>query len=83
MEDRSESQVLDDLEKLCTSPGYVQALAFLVFRDCYVKYVEEAHTEDFLQNHDPEKLSRSEFCTLLGLLIRSDIDTTLPSALAI
>jgi hypothetical protein len=79
MTQRSESDVLKDLERLCTSPGYIHALSLLVLRDCYLSYSEEATPEDFLAMHNLEKLNRNEICTLLGLVIRQPVNKALPT----
>ena len=78
MLEKSEIAVLAELESLCTSPGYIHALAFLVFRDCYIRYAERMEIEDFLQRYSADKLIRSEFATLSGLMLRQEIDTKLP-----
>jgi hypothetical protein len=76
---RKEQDILDELATLCTSPGYVHAIAFLCFRDNIIRYQGEMTAEDMQQLSSPEHLLRTEISTLIGLLIKKDIDYTLPT----
>lgn len=78
MSQRSEFSVLQDLEALCTSPGYIHALCFLVFRDSYIRYSDQMSAEDFLETYSTDKLIRSEFATILGLIIRKPLNLSMP-----
>jgi hypothetical protein len=74
---RSEQEVLAELQALCTSPGYVHAVAALCFRDNMVIYTERVTEEDM--RFDPGRLLRTEINTLLGMMIKAPIDWTLPN----
>jgi hypothetical protein len=75
---RKEQDIFEDLASLCTSPGYVHTIVFLCFRDNIVPYHEQITAEDMLSLFSPERLLRTEISTLLGLLVKSDIDYKLP-----
>jgi hypothetical protein len=75
---RSEQEIFDELARLCTSPGYVHALAFLCLRDNVVRYQGEMTADDMKHMFSPEHLVRTEISTLVGLLIKADIDYALP-----
>jgi hypothetical protein len=76
---RSEQEIFQDLERLCASPGYVHALAFLCFRDNMVGFADKLELKDIQEMFSPDRLIRTETSTLLGLLVRSPIDFTIPS----
>lgn len=75
---RPEAEVLADLQTLCAQPGYIHALAYLCFRDNTIFYSEALTERDMQFMHSPERLSRTETSTLLGLSLKSPIDWTLP-----
>jgi hypothetical protein len=77
---RSEREVFDDLAALCTSPGYVHALAFLAFRDNYIGYSDELKAEDMMHLFSPQRLLQTEMSTLVGLAMRGPIQFDLPKA---
>src|SRR5271165_2474771 len=75
---RSEQTIFDDLAMLCSSPGYVHAIAYLCFRDNMVRYSGEMQAEDMQQLFSRTRLIRTEVSTLIGLVLRNDIDYSLP-----
>ena len=77
---RQEQDIFADLATLCTSPGYVHALAFLCFRDNMIPYHEQVTADDMRSLFSPERLLRTEISTLVGLLIKSSIDYDLPKS---
>ena len=77
---RAEQEIFEELALLCASPGYAHALAFLCFRDNIVRYQGEMTAEDMKNMFSPERLVRTEISTLLGLLIKTEIDYTLPDS---
>jgi hypothetical protein len=77
---RSEQEIFDDLGVLCTSPGYVHTISFLCYRYSIVRYKREMTVEDMLPTFSPKRLIRAEMSTLIGLLIKEDIDYSLPAA---
>jgi hypothetical protein len=42
---RPEQIIFDDLAHLCTSPGYVHALAYICLKDNFVGYVDTFSTK--------------------------------------
>lgn len=77
---RSEQEVFEELEQLCTSPGYVHALAHICFKDNFVSYAETGiSTDDLLQKYSWDRLIRSEITTLIGLLVKRPVDFSRPS----
>ena len=76
---RPEQTIFEDLAKLCSSAGYVHAIAYLCFRDNMIAYSGEMKSEDMQHLFSSTRLIRTETSTLTGLLIKSDIDYTLQS----
>ena len=70
---RSEQAIFDDLTKLCSSPGYVHAIAYLCFRDNVIRYSDELKPEDMQQLFSKSRLIRTEISTLIGLLLKAEI----------
>lgn len=77
---RPETEILDELQALCTSPGYVHALAHLCFRDNMVIFAGQLTERDLQKLHSPERLIRTEINTLLGLMIKAPVNWTLPGS---
>ena len=75
---RDESEIFSQLETLCTSPGYIHAIAYFCFRDNIVGYTNKMKVEDLLKQYSPERLVRSEISTLIGLACKSKIEINLP-----
>ncbi|GAA5218500.1 SEC-C metal-binding domain-containing protein [Corallincola platygyrae] len=80
---RSESEVFSELEQICTSQGYIHAIAYFCFRDNTLGYSDEPSPDDLLEQYSTEKLIRSEISTLIGLMTKEEIDFTLPSPKAL
>lgn len=76
---RSEPEVLAELTALCRRPGYVHAVAYLCFRDNMIIYTGAMKESDMRNMFSPSRLIRTEINTLLGLMIKEEIDWTLPS----
>lgn len=77
---RSEEAIFRDLSPICTSPGYVHALAYLCFRDSVIRYSDEIRTEEMDHLFSMEHLIRTERSTLVGLMVQQEIDWSLPNA---
>jgi len=75
---RSELEVFAELTALCRRPGYVHAVAFLCFRDNMIIYTGAMKESDMRNMFSPSRLIRTEINTLLGLMIKAEIDWTLP-----
>ena len=76
---RSEQAIFDELAELCVSPGYVHAIAYLCFRDNMIRYSGEMKAEDMQHLFSWGRLIRTETSTLIGLMLKRDIDYTLPA----
>src|SRR5437763_273703 len=77
---RLEQTIFDDLAILCSSPGYVHAIAYLCFRDNMVRFSGEMKPKDMQHVFSKTRLIRTELSTLIGLLLKKDIDYSLPDA---
>ena len=76
---RSEQEILNELANLCTSPGYAHAIAYLCSRDNMIHYSGEMKAEDMQHLFSKSRLIRTETSTLIGLMLKSPIDYTLPA----
>jgi|CXWL01.1.fsa_nt_gi hypothetical protein len=76
---RTEREVFADLTALCRRPGYVHALAYICFRDNVILHTGDMEETDIRKMFSPSRLIRTEINTLLGLMIKANIDWTLPS----
>ena len=74
---RSEQAIFDDLASLCTSLGYIHAVAAICFRDNFVTFADEFKAEDLLPWFSQRCLIRTETTTLIGLMMRTPINFTL------
>lgn len=77
---RAEQEIFDDLAKLCSSPGYVHAIAYFCFRDNMIHYSGDMKPEDMQHLFSKTRLIRTEISTLVGLLLKNEIDYSLPTA---
>jgi len=72
---RSEQAIIAELATLCVSPGYANVIASFCFRDNIVKYSGEGlKADDYLNLHSPNRLNRPEISTLIGLMLKADLD---------
>lgn len=76
---RPEQEVFTDLLALCRRPGYVHAIAHLCFRDNVILYAGDMKEADTRKMFSPSRLIRTEINTLLGLMIKAEIDWSLPT----
>lgn len=77
---RSEDVIFQDLSAVCTSHGYVHALAYLCFRDSVIRYSDDMRAENMDHLFSMEHLIRTERSTLIGLMVQQEIDWSLPDA---
>ncbi len=77
--ERSEQEIFDELETVCASPGYVHVLAFLSFRDNMVSYGGHMTAKEMAASYAPDRTIRTEFSTLLGLMMKHPVDFGLPA----
>ncbi|MDH1477473.1 SEC-C metal-binding domain-containing protein [Comamonas thiooxydans] len=78
---RLESEIFADLRSLCVKPGYIHTLAFLCFRDNVIPYAGEMKEADMRRMFQPSRLIRTEINTLFGLMVKAEVDWSLPSPL--
>lgn len=76
---RSEQEIFADLSRLCVRPGYVHALAYLCFRDNVIRYMGTMKEADMANMFSPSRLLRTEINTLLGLVVKAQIDWNVPA----
>lgn len=77
--ERNEQTVFGDLEAVCASPGYIHVLAFLSFRDNMISYNGHLTSEDMAASYTSDRTIRTEFSTLLGLMMKHLVDFSLPT----
>lgn len=75
---RTEIEVFQDLVSVASEKGYVHAVAALCFRDNTMGYSGSITADDLLSRHTSSRLIRTEISTLIGAMLRSPIDSTLP-----
>ena len=76
---RAEQEVFDDLQALCTSPGYVHALAHIGVRDNMIAYAGAMTPEVMSASYGRERTIRTEYTTLIGLMLKGAIDFAQPA----
>lgn len=72
-----------ELAGLCTTPGYVHALAYFCFRDNFIQFADVVREADMRELLAPSRLIRTEINTLIGLMAKAEIDWTLPEPKAL
>lgn len=75
---RKETEIFSDLELLCTSPGYAYIIAYFCCRDNLICYGKKLKPENMEPLYSKERLIRTEISTLIGLMLKKDIDLTPP-----
>lgn len=80
---RPEQEVFTDLLALCRRPGYIHAIAHLCFRDNVILYAGDMKEADMRKMFTPSRLIRTEINTLIGLMIKAEIDWTLPAPMTV
>ncbi len=76
---RNESVVFDELQSLCCSPGYLHAIAYFCWRDNLIRFAGDQVTEDDVRpQYSRDHLTRTEISTLIGLMAKGEINTTIP-----
>ena len=76
---RAEQTIFEELAVLCASRGYVHAIAYLCLRDNMILYSGEMKSEDMQGLFSKSRLIRTETSTLIGLMLKRDIDYRLPT----
>jgi hypothetical protein len=76
---RAEQEVFDDLETLCTSPGYIHALAHIGVLDNMISYAGAMTPEVMSASYSSERTIRTEYTMLIGLMLKGAIDFAQPA----
>ena len=76
---RLESEIFDDLKRLCVSPGFIHAIALICYRDNTVGFKEVLTSDDLVKMYSDSRLIRTEVSTLIGLMGKAPIDFALPA----
>jgi hypothetical protein len=65
---RPEAEIFEDLRGLCTSSGYIHAIAYFSWRDNLIRFSgRKVVAKDLEHQHSHDKLVRTEISTLIGL----------------
>lgn len=75
---RSEKEIFKDLEKLCSSEGYVHVLAYFCFKDNTVRVSDDGKLMISETENPTDRLIRTEIATLIGLMVKSNIKLSTP-----
>jgi hypothetical protein len=77
---RDEASIFTELSDLCSSPGFVYAIAYLCVRDNTFIYNIDigAESEDVLHQFSMKRLVRTEISALMGLAFKHGIDLKIP-----
>lgn len=71
---RPEQEIFSDLERLCSSTGFIHVIAFFCFKDTFIHTVGEGLTPETLsQQFDKTRLSRTELSSIIGLMCKSEV----------
>lgn len=76
---RDESIIFAELSELCSRPGYAHVIGYFCFRDNTASIPEGIEPETIAELHRPEALIRTEISTLVGLLVKGDLNFNLPN----
>lgn len=76
---RSEQEVFDELDALCGSAGYIYVLAYISHRDNMISYNGNMTSEVMAASYALERTVRTEYSTLMGLMLKHPIDFSLPT----
>jgi hypothetical protein len=76
---KTEQEIFEELATLCASPGYAHAIAFFCLRDNIIGYKDELKGDDFNKLFSTDRLIRTEISTLIGLMVRKQVDYSVPS----
>lgn len=75
---REEVVIFTELAKLCSQPGYIHVLANICTFENTIPYSDKLTPKDILSQYSPLRLIRTEISTLIGLMIKKDITTSMP-----
>jgi len=77
---RTEIEIFNDLERLCSCSGYAHVIAHLCFKNNLTKYTGDITTDDLDHIYSSDYLIRNELAILIGLLVKNTIDYLHPTA---
>lgn len=77
---RTEAEIFSELEEICASKGYIHILASIVLKDDTIHYSGKMQESDMDHLYSKERLIRSEISTLAGLMIKNEINFSVPSS---
>jgi hypothetical protein len=75
---REEKDIFNDLANLCVSAGFAHVIASFCLRDHTIGYANKITPADFIHMFSMEGLIRTEISTLIGLMLKKDINYSLP-----
>lgn len=76
---RKEAKIFSELAEICTSPGYIHAIAYLCYQNDTIEYADTLTPKDMLQQFSKDMLVRTEISTLVGLACKKQLTIDLPS----
>jgi len=76
---RAESEIFNELEKLCVSPDYARAIAYICFSDNMILNFDNFHADLIAESFSKDRLIKVEISALIGLLMKKNIDLKIPS----
>ncbi|MRI56134.1 prepilin peptidase [Methylobacterium sp. DB1607] len=76
---RSETDIFEDLTKLCMLPGFSHAIASFCFRDNMIGISDTLKSDHLYHTFSHNRLLRTEISTLIGLMVKAPLDLTLPN----
>jgi hypothetical protein len=76
---RSEQVIFSNLLTLCTKPGYIHAIANFCFRDNVIIHSGDMKEADMRKMFSSSRLIRTEINTLIGLMIKGEVDWGIPA----
>lgn len=76
--DRNERDIFRDLERLAAEPGFAHAIAALCLRDNFALFDGTVQPDQIADLFSSDRLARAEISTLIGLLVKSEIDLSIP-----
>lgn len=76
---RTEEAIFADLESLAAEPGYAHTIAWLCV-DGFFRHSDRLKTKSISEMSSGERLIETEISTLVGLLVKSNLDLTPPTS---
>jgi len=74
-----EKDIFSDLINLCASAGFAHVIAYFCFRDNTIGYADKITPDDYVHMFSMERLVRTEISTLIGLMVKGNINYSLPA----